>query len=106
LSAHTLRYYEQLNLIEVERDASGHRRYSPRDAKWVRCVKRLRESGMPLKDIREFAARRHRCDGPDCPRLRILERHKFRLDALYEELLERMDLIDREIVEYKEWNDL
>jgi DNA-binding transcriptional MerR regulator len=32
LSAHALRYYERAGLLDpIDRDASGHRRYSPED---------------------------------------------------------------------------
>lgn len=106
LSAHTLRYYEQINLLHVERDASGHRAYLPQDVKWVRCIKRLKESDMPLKDIQQFASLRHHCGGPECQRLQILERHRARLEELHKEILEHIDMIDEEIDTYKKWNKL
>lgn len=106
LSTHTLRYYEQLDLLHVERDASGHRAYSAQDVKWARCIKRLKQADMPLKDIQQFAALRHQCGGPECRRLQILEKHKSRLEELHEEILEHIALIDDEIEMYKKWNKL
>lgn len=106
LSPHTLRYYEQINLLHIERDASGHRAYSLRDVKWARCIRRLKESNMPLKDIQQFASLRHRCDGPDCQRLKVLEKHKLRLEELHQEILEHIDLISEEIDLFKKWNKL
>ena len=106
MSAHTLRYYERINLLQVERDAGGRRSYSLRDVKWARCVRRLKETGMPLKDIQEFAALRHHCCGPECRRLKVLEKHRARLDELHKEILEHIAMIDEEITTFKEWNKL
>lgn len=106
LSAHTLRYYEKIGLLRVERNAGGHRSYSSRDVKWVRCIKRLRGSGMPLSDVREFASLRHRCGGPECRRLEVLKKHRDRLAELHEEILQHLAMMDEEIDTYKKWNDL
>ncbi|WP_027185522.1 MerR family transcriptional regulator [Desulfovibrio inopinatus] len=106
LSTHTLRYYEQLNLLQIERDASGHRAYSSQDVKWARCIRRLKEANMPLKDIQQFASLRHHCGGPDCQRLKILNAHKARLEELHAEILEHIEMINEEIDMYKEWNNL
>lgn len=106
LTAHTLRYYEQINLLYVERDSSGHRMYSERDIKWVRCICRLKQANMPLKDMQQFAALRHHCGGPDCQRLKILEQHKSRLEELHKEILGHIAMIDEEIDMYKKRNNL
>ncbi len=106
LSAHTLRYYEKIGLIHVERDASGHRAYLPQDVKWIRCIRRLKESNMPLKDIQQFASVRHHCGGPDGLRLHVLEEHRSRLKKLHEEILGHIDMIDEEIDTFKKRNKL
>jgi DNA-binding transcriptional MerR regulator len=106
IGKHTLRYYEKIGLLQVERDASGHRYYASGDAKWVRCIKRLKDSDMPLKDIRAFASMRHQCNGPDCERLQILTRHKVRLEEELEAVRLRLAAIDEEIALFKVWNNL
>nr|WP_293628877.1 MerR family DNA-binding transcriptional regulator [Shewanella sp. CG12_big_fil_rev_8_21_14_0_65_47_15] len=36
LSAHTLRYYEKIGLLQsVVRNASGHRDYAEKEAQWI-----------------------------------------------------------------------
>ena len=56
LSIETLRYYEHIGVIEpVRRAASGHRRYRRADLDWIGLIIRLRETGMPLAQIRHFA---------------------------------------------------
>ena len=59
LSAHTLRYYERAELIRsVARTAGNQRRYSAADVTWLAFLLRLRETGMPIAQMREYAALR------------------------------------------------
>jgi len=77
LTAHTLRYYERAGLIRpVARNSGNQRRYSAADVQWVMFLLRLRETGMPIAQMREYAALRE-C-GPDTTeaRLHVLEAHR------------------------------
>ncbi len=57
LSAHTIRYYEKVGLIEKPpKDASGHRRYQSEDLELINWVNCLKKSGMPLQKIRDYTA--------------------------------------------------
>ena len=52
LSAHTLRWYEQVGLLDpVERDAAGRRRYVATDLDRLRFLIKLRSTGMPVRDM-------------------------------------------------------
>lgn len=56
LSPHTLRYYERVGLLEApDRAASGHRRYGEGDLEWLTLLKRLRATGMPIREMRRYA---------------------------------------------------
>lgn len=80
VSAHTLRYYERAGLIEpVARTSGNQRRYSQRDIAWLQFLLRLRETGMPIAQMREYAALRG--EGPEttAARLALLEQHQARL---------------------------
>ena len=56
LSLHTLRYYERIGLIErVERADNSHRRYYQEDILWLEFLKRLRATGMPMSEMKQFA---------------------------------------------------
>jgi len=55
VSIDTLRYYEREQLLRTDRTASGHRRYSTRDLDWIGVLTCLRETGMPIRRMREFA---------------------------------------------------
>lgn len=58
ISAHTLRYYEAEGLLgdTVDRDALGHRRYPEQTILWLRLLLCLKDTGMPLSEIKEFVA--------------------------------------------------
>ncbi|NHN57078.1 MerR family transcriptional regulator [Calidifontibacter sp. DB0510] len=80
VTAHTLRYYERAGLIRpVARNSGGHRRYSRADVAWVSFLLRLRETGMPIAQMREYAALRERGPITIQPRLELLEEHQARL---------------------------
>ncbi|MEL6524671.1 MAG: MerR family transcriptional regulator [Chloroflexota bacterium] len=55
LSAHTLRYYEDLGLIDVvQRAPNGHRRYTDEDIERIEFLKKMRHTGLSLDDIKAF----------------------------------------------------
>lgn len=77
VTAHTLRYYERAGLVRpVARSSGNQRRYSAADVEWVRFLLRLRETGMPIARIREYAALREQGPATTEPRLRLLEAHQ------------------------------
>ena len=52
ISEYTLRYYEKKVLIRVRRDDVGRRCYDESDVEWIKFIKRLKDTGMLLKDIK------------------------------------------------------
>lgn len=77
LSAHTLRYYERVDLLgPVRRDPSGHRRYSEGDVAWIRFLSRLRTTGMPIRKMKQFADFRREGDSTFPERRALLEEHR------------------------------
>jgi DNA-binding transcriptional MerR regulator len=80
ITAHTLRYYERAELIRPVARNSGHqRRYSPAEVEWVKFLLRLRETGMPIARMREYATLREHGPITAEPRLRLLEAHQVGL---------------------------
>ncbi len=77
VTAHTLRYYERVGLIRpVARNAGNQRRYSTADVEWVAFLLRLRDTGMPIAQMREYADLRQLGDTTIEHRLRLLEAHQ------------------------------
>jgi DNA-binding transcriptional MerR regulator len=99
LSAHTLRYYEREGLLlsPVSRDSSGHRRYREEDLGWVTMITRLRATGMPIREIRAYAALVRAGDGNELERLELLTTHRGRVLAELAEVRAHLDAIDAKI---------
>ncbi len=55
MSIDTLRYYEREHLLRTDRTPSGRRRYSRGDLEWIAVLTCLRETGMPIRRMRDFA---------------------------------------------------
>ena len=67
----TLRYYEQIGIIDpIARDpSSGHRVYSDKDIESLTTIACLAATGMPLESMREYL--KNRFDGPEGARRQI-----------------------------------
>ena len=72
----TLRYYEKKRLIIVSRQANGRRDYAECDIAWILFIRRLKETGMPLKHIQRYSALRYAGDGTLPERLDMLQAHR------------------------------
>jgi DNA-binding transcriptional MerR regulator len=103
ISTHTLRFYEKQGILKpVGRADNGHRRYRQQDLLWLAFVVRLKRTGMPLAQIREYADLR--ADGDDTlgARLAMLERHRGRLAANIDELTACAGALEDKIAAYRQ----
>lgn len=81
LSAYTLRYYEKIGLLpEITRNEGNHREYSETDVAWVAFIKRLKDTDMPLADIRRYAALRVQGQSTEPERMHLLAVHARELE--------------------------
>ena len=96
VTAHTLRYYERIGLLEVARDAGGHRVYDAGDYARVVFLTRLRMTGMPIRDLRRYVALVADGETSVPERLAMLQEHR---DAIRIQLMELQ--LALETVEYK-----
>ena len=103
LSIHTLRYYEQIGLLDpIERLDNGHRRYKPTDLTRVDFLKRLRATGMSIKEMQYYVELYRMGDSTLRERREILQAHRQHIQVQVDDLLDTMDLIDGKIVRYLE----
>ncbi|MDA3646330.1 MerR family transcriptional regulator [Saccharopolyspora indica] len=104
LSVHALRFYEREGLLvgPVERTAGGRRRYTGADVDWLLICVKLRESGMPLADLKRFAELVRCGPGNEAERLRLLDDHRQRVDAQMAALEECRSLIAWKVGVYAE----
>ena len=103
LSVHTLRYYERNGLIApIDRAANGHRRYSDQNIAWIEFLTKLRTTGMPIRQMQQFAALVR--ERPDEVRERriLLEIHRSAVQKHMDQLSHHLAVIDWKIQHYQE----
>lgn len=98
VSAHTLRYYERIGLLDgVERASSGHRRYTSHDLAWISMLRRLRNTGMSIRKMQEFTDLRRQGVRSLRQRLALLEQHQQEVRAQLRETEEHLAVIEAKI---------
>lgn len=98
----TLRYYEREGLLtEVERSASGHRRYRASDVELLDLVRCLRDTDMPVSRLRVFAEMVREGDHTIPDRVELLADHDARLTERIAELGRRQQAIRHKIEYYR-----
>ncbi|MER0242653.1 MerR family transcriptional regulator [Streptomyces sp. HSW2009] len=104
LSVHALRFYEREGLLvgPVRRSSGGRRQYAAVDVEWLLICVKLRESGMPLADLKRFAALVRQGPGNEAERLRLLDAHRLRVDAQIRALEECRSVITWKVGVYAE----
>lgn len=55
-SLDTVRYYEKIGLLSLDRDPGGRRVFSQDDLDWIGLLRCLRETGMPIADMLDYAS--------------------------------------------------
>ena len=103
LSADTLRYYEKDGLLlrPVPRSSSGHRQYDEPDLRWIKLVTCLRATGMPIRDVRRYAALVREGDGNEEERLALLHAHRESVLRELAEVTAHLGAIDHKIGIYE-----
>ncbi|GHV83677.1 MerR family transcriptional regulator [Spirochaetia bacterium] len=101
LGIHTLRYYEQENLILPNRKSNGHRCYSENDVTWIQFIKRLKDTKMPIKAIQKYAKLRADGDPTRLERMEMLIKHRGILKNEIKNLQEHLNKLDNKIQFYK-----
>lgn len=104
LTADTLRYYERDDLLlrPVPRAGSGHRRYEEPDLRWITLITRLRATGMPIRDVRRYAALVRAGDGNELARLELLQAHREVVLQQLAEVTGHLSAIDHKIGIYED----
>ena len=101
LGIYTLRYYEHEGLITPERNSSNRRCYSDKDLTWIEFIKRLKDTGMPIKEIRHYAELRVSDDPTLSERMEMLVQHRQTLNKQIARLQEHKNKLDEKIEFYK-----
>lgn len=105
LPADTIRFYEKSGMLPaIARDAKGWRSFTPSNIDWLKTLRYLRNTGMPLDDVKAFARSAHAPDA-NAPhhqqtRLALLQAHATRLAQQQADLAACQDYLDYKISIY------
>jgi len=102
MTAHTLRYYERVGLIQpVGRARNGHRRYSEADAAWINFLHCMRATNMTIRQMQRYAELRELGDSTSLERRKILEDHQAAIAARIAGLQQAHALLQHKIANYR-----
>ncbi|MEO0563599.1 MAG: MerR family transcriptional regulator [Chloroflexota bacterium] len=103
LSADTLRYYERIGLITgIKRGPNLHRAYAEADITWILFLKQLRQTGMSISQMKQFAQLRREGDASIAARRIMLEDHRARLNQQIELMQNFITVIDTKISRHEQ----
>ncbi len=98
LKAHVLRYYEREGLLpNVSRSESGIRRYSQEDLEWLGLICCLKNTGMSIKQIREFVALSTQGNETLKQRCDMLMEHKKTVESQIDEMHNHLKKVTHKI---------
>jgi len=102
LSAFTLRYYEKEGLLPfVERTPSGARCFKDSDFEWLAMIQCLKNTGMSIRDIREFVGWCMEGDETLEKRLAMFCARRKEVEAKMAEFQSYLDKLDWKIAYYE-----
>ena len=102
LPASTLRYYETEHLLRpIRRDGSNRRIYDDQDMDWIAIITCLKNTGMPIQEIRRFVELCGRGDDTLQERCRMLEAHRQATEKRLEALQQELEHVNRKVAFYQ-----
>src|SRR5436305_9394151 len=102
MTAHTLRYYERVGLIQpVGRARNGHRRYSEADAAWLNFLHCMRATDMSIREMQRYAALREMGETTTEQRRQLLEEHQAAIASRMAALERAHALLTQKIANYR-----
>lgn len=101
LPVSTLHFYERKGLISPERNISGHRDYDEGDLAWIAFIERLKDTGMPLAQIKRYADLRAEGQTTLEERMAMLVAHREAVLDTMRKWQDNLDHLDRKIEHYQ-----
>ena len=92
----TLRYYDKEGLLpNVARSSGGRRMFQDSDLEWLSVLTCLKETGMPIREIKRFL---DLGDQAIAPRLELIQKQRQSVLDQIEQLRQALHILD-----YKQW---
>jgi DNA-binding transcriptional MerR regulator len=101
LSTHTLRFYDKEGLLPfVARSRSGHREFSETDLELIKLVCCLKNTGMPIKEIKQYMDLLVQGSETLQVRKQLMIDHRKEILRQMDELKKNLNIIDLKIKFY------
>ncbi|MFW2491514.1 MerR family transcriptional regulator [Clostridium chromiireducens] len=98
LTPHTLRYYEKEGILPfIDRSDSGNRDFKEKDLEWLELICCLKNTGMPIKQIKEYIQLCLKGDNTIDVRREIFIKHREEVISQIAELQKNLDKINCKI---------
>ncbi|MEU0545692.1 MerR family transcriptional regulator, partial [Nocardia sp. NPDC005978] len=92
----------ELFLRPIPRTPGGQRSFDSFDVEWLLLCNRLRQSGMPIARLKEFARLVRSGPGNERQRLELLESHERAVRDRIDQLTESLEIIRGKVAVYRE----
>jgi DNA-binding transcriptional MerR regulator len=101
-SLDTLRYYERIGLLDgIERNSGGQRVFTADDVAWLRILRCLRDTGMPIQRMVRYAELARGGDETVAERLEVLREHDRDIDQKIAHMLLEQEHVRAKIAYYQ-----
>lgn len=95
----TLRYYDKEGLLpNVARSSGGRRMFQDSDLEWLSVLTCLKETGMPIREIKRFLDLGAQGDEAIAPRLELIQQQRQSVLDQIDQLKQALHMLD-----YKQW---
>lgn len=95
IATSTLRYYDREGLLpSIQRTESGIRVFTDQDYEWLQLIECLKQTGMPLKDIRTYITMVQEGDSTLDARLQMFDTQRQRVREQMTALQKALDKIE------------
>ncbi|HFK7113294.1 TPA: MerR family transcriptional regulator [Listeria monocytogenes] len=102
LSIDTLRYYEEEELLIPARNEKNYRVYTEEDYCWVQLLLKMKQTGMTITNIKNFAALQKQGDKTLPNRIQIIDNHMENLYEQQKDLAETISFVAKKVDVYRE----
>ncbi len=101
LAIPTLHYYEREGLLPpIQRNEAGHRIYSDADIEWLKLICCMRETGMPIANIKHYMNLCRSEESTIDERYEIFVQQKRNIMNQIESLHQNLKVIDKKLDYY------
>lgn len=103
VSVYTLRYYDKEGLLPfLDKKPDGTRVFKDSDFAWLKTIDCLKDTGMSIREIREFVGLCMQGDATLAERLAILRQHQEDFEKKMAEMEHHRETIRKKVQYYSE----